>query len=98
MNPEYSREAVLEAQLQRLQEKLLESSESQLKLAHLKGVQEREKEEWRESKKVLEEQLEATRKECDRLRRKELTRDTRTSWTRNVSEDPPSTSALHRVS
>ena len=97
MNPQYSKEAILEAQVQRLQEKLLESSASQLKLHHLKGVQAREKEEWRESKRVLEERLATARRECDSLRRKESTREMRGS-SRNMSEEPPPANLLHRVS
>ncbi len=96
MSSQYSREAVLEAQVQRLQEKLLENSGSQLKLNHLKGVQDREKEEWRESKRMLEERLTKTRRECEKLRRKELTHEAR--GIRDGSEDPPSSSMLHRVS
>ena len=94
MNPKYSKEAILEAQVQRLQEKLLETSSSKLKLHHLKGVQAREKEEWKESKRVLEEKLATARRECDMLRSKESTQGV----SRNVSEEPPPTSLLHRVS
>ena len=99
MNPQYSREAVLEAQVQRLQEKLLESSGSHLKLQHLKGVQAREKEEWKESRRVLEEKLASARRECDTLRKKEWRKDRGGhSSSRDLSEEPPPTASLHRVS
>lgn len=69
MASQYDRVAVLEAQMQKLQEKVVKNTSSQMKLEHLRGVQDREKEEWRESKKFLEEQLSAARQECQSLRR-----------------------------
>lgn len=69
MDSQRDRVAILEAQMQKLQEKVVENTSSQVKLQHLKGVQEREKEEWRESRKFLEEQLSAARQECQSLRR-----------------------------
>ena len=94
MDSQYNRVAVLEAQMQKLQEKVVNNTSSQMKLEHLRGVQDREKEEWRESKKFLEEQLSAARQECQSLRR-EMQGSRNGMWEESV--EPPPVSGLHRV-
>lgn len=95
MASEYDRETVLEAQVQHLQRKLVENSSSQVKLKHLKAAQDREKEEWRASRKMLEDQLAVAREECRKLRRES---QSSRSGTREGSDEAPPTSLLHRVS
>lgn len=94
MDSQYGREAVLEAQVQKLQERLMENTSSHVKLKHLRDAQDREKEEWRVSRKMLEEQVATARQECRRLKR-----DTQGSrcGTSEGSEEAPPTSILHRV-
>ena len=94
MDGEYDREAVLEAQVQQLQERLMKNSSSEVKLKHLRDVQDREKEEWRVCRKMLEEQLAVARQECRQLKRD--TQGSRNSM-REGSEEAPPTSILHRV-
>lgn len=91
MDSRYDRVAILEAQMHKLQEKVVENTSSQVELKHLKGVQDREKEEWRESKKFLEKQLSAARQECQSLRREVE------GSVRGESEEAPPLSAMHRV-
>ena len=69
MKHSYNRMTILEAQVQKLQEKVSENASSQVKLQHLASLQDREKEEWEESKKLLEEQLARSRQECATLKR-----------------------------
>lgn len=91
---EYDREAVLEAQVQQLQEKLLKNTSSQVRLKHLREAQEREKEEWRKSKEMLEERLASARQECQKLRQE--SRVSR-NGVKEGSEEAPPTGLLHRV-
>ena len=86
---------ILEAQIRKLQEKFLENTSSQVKLKHLQGVQDREKEEWRESKKFLEEQLAAARQECQSLRRE--VQGARNGKREGEESGRTTPSALHRV-
>lgn len=80
--------------MRKLQEKVVENTSSQVQLKHLKGVQDREKEEWKESRKFLEEQLSAARQECLSLRRE--VQGSRNGM-REESEGAPPTGGLHRV-
>lgn len=96
MDAQQERIALLEGQVQKLQEKITENSSSQVRLDHLKGVQEREKEEWRESKRVLEENLTKTRQECQQLKKEaQGSRNGVRGWER--SEEAPPTGIMHRV-
>ena len=90
MNPQHDRMALLEAQVHKLQERLSENTSSQVKLKHLRGVQEREKEEWRESTKSLEEQLAAARQQC-----RDLTSQVQESLGEGLEGEP--VSGLQRV-
>ena len=96
MAGEYDREAVLEAQVQQLQQKLMENASSQVRLRHLRDAQDREKEEWRVRQKLLEKQLATARKECRKLKRdvQDSNHGTREG---SPSEEPPPTGILHRV-
>lgn len=91
---QYNRVTVLEAQVKRLQEKLTENSSSQVRLNHLRGVQDREKEEWKESERLLQKQLAKARQECLKLKREN---QGSRNGTRGGSEEAPPTSVLHRV-
>ena len=63
--------AVLEGQLQLLQKRVSDTVSSEVKLRHLLSQQEREREEWRQSRRSLERQLGEERESRDRLRRSE---------------------------
>lgn len=96
MDSQRDRVAILEAQMRKLQEKVVENTSSQVQLNHLKGVQDREKEEWRESKKFLEEQLSAARQECQSLRRE--AQGSRNEVRAESEEAPPINGLrMHRV-
>ena len=89
----YDRVAILEAQLQKLQEKVSENASSQVRLKHLADMQDREKEEWKEGKRVLEKQLATVRQECQKLRREVDSRN----GEREGAEELLSSGVLHRV-
>lgn len=90
MDPQHDRMALLEAQVHKLQERLSENTSSQVKLKHLGGVQEREKDEWRESSKSLKDQLAAARQQC-----RNLTSQVQESMGEGLEGEP--VSGLHRV-
>ena len=63
--------AVLEGQLELLQKRVSDTVSSEVKLRHLLSQQEKEREEWRWSRRSLERQLGKEREGRERLRRSE---------------------------
>ena len=76
--------AVLKGQLQLLQKRVLDTVSSEVKLHHLLSQQEREREEWRQSRRSLERQLGKERESRDRLRRSEERTGSRGSLERQL--------------
>lgn len=91
MASEGARVALLEAQMQRLEETVMKNASSRVELEHLKDVQEREKEEWQENVKYLEKQVADARQEAQNWKRE--AQGSRSS----LREGSPS-GILHRVS
>ena len=79
--------AVLEGQLELLQKRVSDTVCSEVKLRYLLSQQEREREEWRQSRRSLERQLGEERESRDRLRRSEERTGSRRSLERQLMEE-----------
>ena len=78
---------MLEGQLELLQKRVSDTVSSEVKLHHLLSQQEREREEWRQSRRSLERQLGKERESRDRLRRSEERTGSRRSLERQLMEE-----------
>lgn len=92
------RMAVLEAQVRQLQDKFAGTAMSELKVRHLTDLQEREKEEWKERMRVLQQQLTNSRHECQRLKRESHSGSSKCKEPLEDSNGMLFDSTLHRVS